>query len=107
MRAGIGQHARDEGPETPSVLVRWPRRSGAYTYKRANAAACFKDAGSLEFRVDARDSIGVDAQLHGELTDRGQLLARLEAPDGDGGPKGALQLRIDWSPVAGVNRNHH
>jgi hypothetical protein len=53
--------------------------------ERADAALRFDDAGAFELRIDASDGVGVDSKLHGELADRGELLAGLHAPGGDGG----------------------
>ncbi len=61
----------------------------------ADAAARFDHAGAFELGVDARDGVGVDAELDGELPDGRQLIAGPQAAGRDGGAQRALELRVD------------
>ena len=90
-----------------ACLVWRPRVAGAHSNERPNSAARFEDPTALEIRVHPGNGIGVDAQLDGKLADRRQLIAGAKAAGGNGGPERALELRVDWRAIAGVNRNDH
>ena len=60
-------------------------------------------AGAFEFGVDARDGVGVDAQIDGELADGRQLVARAAAAGGDRRAQAALELRVDRRRVVRVD----
>ena len=92
---GVGQHARDEGAQPAFVLARRVglRRRGAD--ERADAAPRLDDAGALELGVDARDGVGVDAQLDGQLADGRQLVARPQPAGGDRRAQPAFELRVN------------
>ena len=77
-RVGVGENAGGECAQPSIALAGWmcfARRRGD---ERPHAAFRLDDAGVFELGVDSRDRIGVDAQVHGELTDRRQLVARLQ-----------------------------
>ena len=95
----VSDHARDERAQLAAVMVRrlcLLRRGGD---ERADAAARFDDAGALELGVDARDGVGVDAEVDGELADGGELIADLEAAGGDGGAQAAIELRVNRGAI--------
>jgi len=66
-RGGVPNHAGDEGAQLTAVMVgrlRLLRRRGD---ERPDAAPGLDDAGPLELGVDARDGVGIDAQLDRQL----------------------------------------
>src|SRR6185503_3185504 len=54
-------------------------------------------------RVDAGDSVCVDAEFDGQLTDGGELVAGLQPSGGDGRAHAAFELRVDWCRIARVD----
>ncbi len=102
-RVGVGEHARDEGAQPAFVLARRVRLRRRGADERPDAAPRFDDAGALELGVDARDGVGVDLQVDGELADGRQLVARLQPAGGDRRAQPALELRVDRRRVAGVD----
>ena len=71
----VGEDAGDERAQTAPVLGRLVRLERCGADDGADAPARFEDAGALELGVHAGDGIGVDAQFHGQLPHRGQLIA--------------------------------
>ena len=63
----------------------------------------FDDAGAFQLGVDARHGIGVDAQVHRELPDGRQLVARPQPARGDRRPQPALELRVNRRCVARID----
>ena len=102
-RVRVGQHAGDEGAQPAIVLARRVGLCRRGADERADAAARLDDAGALELRVDARDGVGVDPQLHRQLADGRQLVARLQPARGDGRAQAAFELRVNRRRVPGVN----
>lgn len=102
---GVGEHARGEGAQPSFVLARRAglRRRGAD--EGSDAASRLDDSGTLELRVDARDRVRVDAQIDGELADRGQLVARAQTARSDCRAESAFELRVNRRLVARINRN--
>src|SRR5437867_3241316 len=102
---GVGQDAGDKRAPPPLVFARRPglgRRGG---HERPDAAAGFEDARPFELCVHAGNRVGVDAEVDGQLADRGQLDARGEAARRDRRPQPAFELRVDGRPVARVDRD--
>ena len=60
---------------------------------------------ALELGVDARDGVGVDAEVDGELADGRKLVADAEAAGGDRRAETAIELRVDRRAVLGVDGN--
>ena len=79
--------------------------AGVARDERADAASGFDDAGAFELGVDARDGVGVDAQVDGELADGRQLVAGLQPAGGDRRAQPALELRVNRRRVARVDRD--
>lgn len=101
----VGEHAGDERTQLTAVMVRrlsLLRRRGD---ERPDAAPRVDDAGALELGVDARDGVGVDAEIDGELADGRELIADLETTGGDGGAKAAIELRVDRCAIPRVDGN--
>ena len=73
--------------------------------ERADAAPRLDHAGALELGVDARDGVGVDAEVDGELADGRQLVAGLQAAGGDRRAQPAFELRVDRRAVLRVDGN--
>ena len=96
----VGLDAYDERGQPALIVVWWMRLFGSRGHERADTAACFEDARPFELGVDARDGIGIHAQLNGELTDGRELFADLEASGGDGGAERAVELRVDGCRIA-------
>src|SRR6185295_1748206 len=101
----VSDHARDERAQLTAVMVRrlcLLRRGGD---ERADAAPGLDDAGTLELGIDARDGVGVDAEVDGELADGWELVADLEAAGGDRGAQAAVELGVDRRAVLRVDGN--
>ena len=77
-RFGVGEHARDEGTQPTIVLTGWVSLCRRGADERPHSALGFDDAGTLEFRVDARDGVGVDAEVDRQLADGRELIADLK-----------------------------
>src|SRR5262249_20262373 len=99
----VGEDTRDERLETALVFACRTGLGGGRGDERPDAAARLEDALAFEVGVDARDGIGIDAELDGELADRGKLIPDLQPPRRDRGAEGALDLRVDRSGVALVD----
>src|SRR6516162_4861028 len=99
----VGEHARDERSQLTTVVIRrlCLLRSGGD--ERSDAATRFDDARPFELGVHAGDSVGVDAEIHGELPYGGQLFADREPSGGDGRAEAAIELRVDGRAVLGVD----
>jgi hypothetical protein len=101
----VGEHAGDERTQLTAVIV-WRlsllRRRGD---EGPDAAPRVDDAGALELGVDASDSVGVDAEIDGELADGRELIAGLEAAGGDRGAEAAVELCVDWGAIPRVDGN--
>ena len=63
----------DKGAQAAIVLARRMRLCGRRGDERPDAPLRLDDAGALEFGIYARDGIGVDRQIDGQLADGGQL----------------------------------
>ncbi len=92
---GVADDARHERAQLTSVMVRRLCLLRRRDHERADTAARLDHAGPFELGVDARDGVGVDAEVDRELADGGQLIADLEAAGGDGGAQAAIELRVD------------
>ena len=84
-------NARSCGGDGPARSC-FGRRRGD---ERADAAPRLEDAGALELGVDARDGVGVDAELDRQLADGGQLIAGVQPAGGNGGAQAAIELGVD------------
>ena len=100
---GLREHFGDEGAQPSFVLARRPRLGRSRRHERADTPTRLKHAGPLEVRVDARDGVGVDPQVHRQLSDRRQLVAGTQPSGGHGGPQAALELRVDGGSIAKVD----
>src|SRR2546427_11228760 len=92
---GVREHACGEGTQPAFVLARRTglKRRGAD--KRSDAAPRLDDPGPLELRVDACDSVGVDAEADGELADVRPLAAHAQAPAGARRARPAFERGVD------------
>ena len=100
---GVGEHAGDERAQPALVLARRLRLRGRGGDERSDAAPRLDDAGALELGVDARDGVGVDAEVDRQLADGRQLVAGPQAAGGDRGAQAALELRVDRRGIAWVD----
>src|SRR5476651_114797 len=79
----VGKHASDERTQLTTMMVGGMGLLRGGDDERPDAAASLDDAAALELRVDARDGVGVDAEVDRELADRGELIADLESAGGE------------------------
>src|SRR5438093_1558800 len=84
MRIAIGEDARRERAKPARVFRRRSRFAPARPYERPDAPPGLEDACALELGVHARDGVGVHFELHGQLADRRELIARLQPPRRNG-----------------------
>jgi hypothetical protein len=99
----VSDHARHECAQLTTVMVGrlcLLRRGGD---EGADAAARFDDAGPFELGVDTGDGVGVDAEVDGELTDGGQLIAGLESAGRNRRAQAAIELRINRRAIVRVD----
>ncbi len=101
----VSEDAGDECPQLTPVMVWWVSLLRRRDDERADAAARFDDAGALELGVNARDGVGVDAEVDGELANGWQLIANLDAADGDRGTESSVELRVDRGAIPRVDGN--
>src|SRR5258706_5532801 len=102
-RVGIRQDACDECAKPAFVVLRRVRLRRRCADERSHAAARLDDAGAFELRVDPRDRVGVDLEIHRELPDGWQLVPRTKPSCGDRGPEPAFELGVNRCPVTGVD----
>ena len=100
---GVRQQACDERSKFSAFFSGRSRLEPARGHERSDAATRFEDAGPFEIGVDARDGIGVDAQLDRELTNGWQLIAGVQPASSDGGAQTVLDLRVDGRRVPRVD----
>ena len=94
--ASASASTRVTNASQPALVLAGGRAcAGDAADERSDAAARFEDARAFELGVDARDGVGVDAELDGELADGRQLIADLEASGRDGGAQSAVELRVN------------
>ena len=102
---GVGQHARDERAQPPVALARRMRLGRRGADERSDAAPGLDDAGTLELAVHPRHRVGVDAELHRQLTHGRQLIAGAQAARGNRRAQPTLELGVDRRRVARVDRD--
>ena len=101
----VGENAGDERAQLTAVVIRrlgLLRRRGD---KGPDATPRFDDAGALELGVDARDSVGVDAEVDGELADGRELIADMEAAGGNRRAEATVELGVDRRSIPSVDGN--
>ena len=64
--------------------------------KRPDSASGFENTRAFQVPVHARDGVGVDGELHGELADGWQLGAGSQLARGDGGADLVIELHMQW-----------
>ena len=101
----VGEHAGDERAQLTAVMVRRLSLLRRRNDERPDAAPRVDDTGALELGVDARDGVGVDAEVDGELADGRELIADMEAAGRDRGAKAAVELRVDRGAIPRVDGN--
>src|ERR1700730_13638008 len=57
---------------------------GLLSNKRAGALLGVEDAADFHFAISPHDGVGVDLEVHGNLTDGGELIARDQESASDG-----------------------
>jgi hypothetical protein len=72
---GIREYACDEGAKATFMLARRVGLGRRGADERSDAALRFDHARPLKFRVDARDRVGIDLEINGQLTNCRQLVA--------------------------------
>ena len=102
---GVGEYARDEGAQATLVFMRRMGLCGRGADERSDAALGFDRPRPLELGVHARDRVGIDAEIHGELADGRELVAGAKAMGGDCRPQPPFELCIDRRRIAGVDRD--
>ena len=98
----VAEEVRHERPQAALVFVWGSCFRRGRSHERSDAASGLENTGSLELAIDACDRVRVDLECHGELSDRGQLVAESEAPRGNRGAQSAVELRVDGRPIARV-----
>src|SRR6185503_18531589 len=104
-RRRVSEHSRHERAQ-PLRMLRC--RSGADRRRvdeRSDAAPRLEDAVALELGVDARDRVRVDLELDGQLPHRRQLISGAQAAGGNRRAQAAIELRVDWRAIPGVDGN--
>lgn len=102
-RVGISQHPRGEGTQPALLLPGRMRLRRCGVDERADSALGLDDPGAFELRVDARDRVGVDLEIHRKLADGRQLITLAKAASGNRRAQSALELRVDGRGVVCVD----
>jgi len=72
-------------------------------YKGADAASGFDNTRSFQLQINLGDGVGVDAQVYGELSDRGQLVSNAKLAGSDCKPNRPFELVIERRRMRGIN----
>src|SRR5947208_16832016 len=75
--------------------------------KSADAATSFNHAAALQLRVNPGHGIRIDAQIHGQLAHRRQLIADTQFSGSYRKPNRSLELVIKWRWMFGIDLKHH
>src|SRR5262249_49493253 len=106
LERGFTERIGDKGSETTRMFIAGARLVSRSLDERPDAATGLEDARAFELAVHARDGVGVDPQVHGELADSGQLVARLQPARGDCRPDTSVELSVDGRSVARIDVDH-
>src|SRR5271157_2696620 len=68
------------------------------------ALMSFEQTAQLQFAIGPHHRIGIDGNVHGQLSHRGQLLARQQRAGSDPGPHLIDELAVDWDAGMEVER---
>jgi hypothetical protein len=104
-RRGIAEHVSHQRAQAAVVFVRGAGLGWGRAHKRADAATGLEHSGSFELAVDARDGVGVDSKIDGELADGGKLIPEAQPAGRNGGSQPALELCVDGRPVTRIELN--
>ena len=102
---GVGEQAGDEQTQPAFALtgrVGLGRRGGD---ERTDTALGFDHASPFELGVDPGNGVGVDLQIHRQLANGRQLVARAQAAGGDRRAQATFELRVDRRRVALIDGN--
>ena len=103
---GVAEQTCDEGAQPALMFVGRTRLRGRGANERSDTAPGFENAGPLEVRVDPGDGVGIDAEIDGELTNGGKLVAFVQPAGGDCRPQTTVELGVNRRRIPRVNSDN-
>ena len=98
----VREKAIDQPPQLGRALRGLPAAWRPSRDERPDAASRLEHAIALEVRVDLRDGVRVDLEVHRELTHRRQLLADGQPSRGNRRENPSFQLCVNRGPIRRV-----